>query len=96
MPKQSSPTAEDDHTESPVEAVESAPNSTAVNATTESKDTKLPPWHEFIRTASHTQIKERYAAEATSIIESRDLSKYCILGLLEPDNSIDGAQCCPN
>jgi len=50
---------------------------------------KTPSWHVFLQTATHIDIKQRFAREILDILKKNGMEKYCTLALLEPQDSID-------
>jgi len=47
------------------------------------------PWPQFLQTAKHKDIKERFAAEIAGILSRHGMDQQCVLALLEPIDSID-------
>jgi len=72
----------------------SAPATGAVSAPAPAKEPtpspvpQIVPWHVFLGTAKNQEIRERFAQEVALILESENVSDYCCLGLIEPQDSI--------
>jgi hypothetical protein len=49
----------------------------------------LVPWHVFLKSAKNPEIRTRLAADISGILKDKGMDKYCVLALLEPEDSID-------
>jgi hypothetical protein len=47
------------------------------------------PWLAFLQTAKSQDIKNRFVGEIGELLNSHGMDKYCVLALLEPEESID-------
>lgn len=54
-----------------------------------SKKPESSSWYIFLQTASDNEIKERFSQEVSQYLqEKEEISRYCCLALLEPDDNI--------
>jgi len=47
------------------------------------------PWQVFLQSAKTKDIKERFIREIEKTLAAHGMQKYCVLALLEPEDSID-------
>ncbi len=50
---------------------------------------KVAPWPTFLQKAKDPEIKDRFAREISGILAEHGMEKYCVLALVEPEDSID-------
>ena len=52
---------------------------------------KVIPWPTFLQNAKNPEIKKRFAEEVAGILERTRMLSYCVVALLEPEDSIDSS-----
>ena len=65
-----------------------APSGPAQESSSE-KTTRPVSWPTFLKSAKNEEVKERLTKEFAGILKAKRLDSYCVLAILEPEDSID-------